>query len=67
MMSYVNKEGEAAMTDLRKFRDILLDLTMMQHVYFINIYSNKYQMFGSLKGRYNISLQIVIGHESNWY
>ena len=51
------------MTDLRKFRDILLDLTMMEHVYFINIYSNKYRIFGSLKGRYNISLRIVTGYE----
>ena len=48
------------MTDLRKFKDILLDLIVMQHVYFINNNSNKYRIIGSLKGRYNISLRIVI-------
>ena len=42
------------MTDLRKFRDILLDFVVMQHVYFINNNSIKYRINGSLKGRYNI-------------
>ena len=52
------------MTDLRKFRDILLDLIVMQHVYFINNNSNKYRINGSLKGRYDISLRIVIADGS---
>ena len=50
------------MTDSRKFKDILLDLIVMQHVYFINNNSNKYRIIGSLKGTYNISLQIVMVH-----
>ena len=29
------------MTDLRKFKDILLDFTVMQHVYFINSNTNQ--------------------------
>ena len=53
------------MTDFGKFKDILLDLIVMQHVYFINNNSNKYRIIGSLKGRYNISLWIVTGVFSN--
>ena len=51
------------MTDLRKFKDILLDFVVMQHVYFINSYSKKYRIIGSLKGRYNISLRFVTGQK----
>ena len=51
------------MTDLENIRDILIDLAMIKHVYFINIYSKKYRIFGSLKGRYNISLRIVTGYK----
>ena len=52
------------MTDLRKFKDISFDFIVMQHVYFINNNSKKYRIIGSLKGRYNISLRIVMGHDS---
>ena len=53
------------MTDLRKFKDIWFYFVVMQHVYFINNNSRKYRIIGSLKGRYNISLRILMDMFSN--
>ena len=53
------------MTDLRKFKDIWFYFIVMQHVYFINNNSKKMSDTGSLKGRYNIFLRIVMGVFSN--
>ena len=64
--SHVNnnkEEGGAAMTDFVKFQRHLTRFLHNGECLFLYYYSNNYYKYGSLKGRYNISLRIMTGHE----